>query len=186
VSTGSPGVRLIGNRGANGIDGLVGTAWGAALAHQGSGGGRALALIGDLAFLHDHNGLLAGAGQPEPDLTVVVVDNDGGGIFHQLEQGRAEFADAFEVVFATPVGRDLVAVALAAGRPAVRVRTPEHLRRELAAAQQGGGVRVVVADVRDRYREAALLDRIRKDVARRIDGHPHPRTDTVGVHVGRG
>jgi 2-succinyl-5-enolpyruvyl-6-hydroxy-3-cyclohexene-1-carboxylate synthase len=174
VSTGSPGVRLIGNRGANGIDGLVGTAWGAALAHQGSGGGRALALIGDLAFLHDHNGLLAGAGQPEPDLTVVVVDNDGGGIFHQLEQGRAEFADAFEDVFATPVGRDLVAVALAAGRPAVRVRTPEHLRRELAAAQQGGGVRVVVADVRDRYREASLLDRIRKDVVRRIDGQAYP------------
>jgi 2-succinyl-5-enolpyruvyl-6-hydroxy-3-cyclohexene-1-carboxylate synthase len=162
------GVRVIGNRGANGIDGLLSTAWGAALAHQAVGGGASVALLGDLAFLHDHNGLLAGPADPRPDLVVVVIDNDGGGIFHQLEQGRPEHAHAFERLFGTPQGRDLVAVAQAAGVPAVRVGTRTALAREIAAARAAGGVRVVVASAPDRAGEARLLERVRAEVARRL------------------
>ena len=131
------GLRVIGNRGANGIDGLVSTAWGAALAHQALGGGPALALMGDLAFLHDHNGLLVGADEPRPDLVIVVTDNDGGGIFHQLEQGRPEHAGSFERIFGTPLGRDLVAVAQAAGVSAAHVVDLAGLDAALTEAMLG-------------------------------------------------
>lgn len=162
------GLRVIGNRGANGIDGLVSTAWGAALAHQADGGGAALALMGDLAFLHDHNGLLVGADEPRPDLVVVVTDNDGGGIFHQLEQGRPEHAGSFERIFGTPVGRDLVVVAQAAGVPAVRVTDLAGMRAALKEAIAGGGARVIIAGVPDRMGEAQLIAGVREAVAGRL------------------
>ena len=162
------GLRVIGNRGANGIDGLVSTAWGAALAHQAQGGGAGLALLGDLAFLHDHNGLLVGADEPRPDLVLVVMDNDGGGIFHQLEQGRPEHAGSFERIFGTPVGRDLVAVAQAAGVPAVRVTAAGALDAALTEALAAGGVRVIVAHVPDRTGEAELMAGVRRAVADRL------------------
>ena len=162
------GLRVIGNRGANGIDGLVSTAWGAALAHQELGGGPAVALMGDLAFLHDHNGLLVGAAEPRPDLVIVVTDNDGGGIFHQLEQGRPEHADSFERVFGTPLGRDLVAVAQAAGVAAVGVSDLVGLDAVLTEAMAAGGVHVVVARVPDRRAEARLMTDVRRAVAARL------------------
>ncbi len=162
------GLRVIGNRGANGIDGLVSTAWGAALAHQAQGGGPALALMGDLAFLHDHNGLLVGADERRPDLVIVVADNDGGGIFHQLEQGRPEHARSFERVFGTPLGRDLVAVARAAGVPSVAVHDVAGLDVALLEARAAGGVHVVVARVPDRRGEAELMDAVRRSVADRL------------------
>jgi 2-succinyl-5-enolpyruvyl-6-hydroxy-3-cyclohexene-1-carboxylate synthase len=167
------GLRVIGNRGANGIDGLISTAWGAALAHQRLGGGPALALLGDLAFLHDHNGLLVGAGEPRPDLVIVVTDNDGGGIFHQLEQGRPEHADSFERVFGTPLGRDLVAVARAAGVAAVAVSDLAGLDQAVTEAMAAGGVRVVVAHVPDRAAEADLMASVRRAVADRLPGSPN-------------
>ncbi len=164
------GARVVGNRGANGIDGLVSTAWGAALAHQAAGGGPALALLGDLAFLHDHNGLLVGADEPRPDLLIVVTDNDGGGIFHQLEQGAPAYEGSFERIFGTPLGRDLVAVAAAAGVPAERARTGTQLVDAVGRALAGGGVRVVVASVPDRIGEAALMGLVRETVAARLAG----------------
>ncbi len=164
------GLRVISNRGANGIDGLVSTAWGAALAHQELGGGPALALMGDLALLHDHNGLLVGADEPQPDLVIVVADNDGGGIFHQLEQGRPEFAGSFERVFGTPLGRDLVAVAQAAGVSAVAIADSGGLEQALTDAVSAGGVHVVVAHVPDRAAEALLMGSVRSTVAARLSG----------------
>ena len=164
------GLRVISNRGANGIDGLVSTAWGAALAHQELGGGPALALMGDLALLHDHNGLLVGPEEPQPDLVIVVTDNDGGGIFHQLEQGRPEFAASFERVFGTPLGRDLVAVAQAAGVPAVAIADTGGLEQALNEAVSAGGVHVVVAHVPDRAAEAQLMASVRSTVAARLSG----------------
>jgi len=98
---------VLANRGLAGIDGLLSTAIGAALAH---GPARAIAYVGDLTFLHGSNGLLIGPGEPRPDLTIVVVNDDGGSIFASLEQGADEYAAAFERVYATPTGADLGAL----------------------------------------------------------------------------
>ena len=144
---GSPGgdVRppvVLANRGLAGIDGTVSTAVGAALAHQAAHPGRpAYALLGDLAFLHDANGLLLGPDEPRPDLTLVVVNDDGGGIFHTLEQGAPPYAAAFERVFGTPHGVDLGALCAATRTPHVVVGSLGALRAELASA--GRGLRVV-------------------------------------------
>ncbi|MGH3933597.1 MAG: 2-succinyl-5-enolpyruvyl-6-hydroxy-3-cyclohexene-1-carboxylic-acid synthase [Pseudonocardiaceae bacterium] len=100
------GLTMLANRGVAGIDGTVATATGAALVH----GGPGYALIGDLTFLHDANGLLAGPDEVRPDLTVVVANDDGGGIFGLLEQGAPEHADAFERIFGTRHGTDLAAL----------------------------------------------------------------------------
>ncbi|QNG36189.1 2-succinyl-5-enolpyruvyl-6-hydroxy-3-cyclohexene-1-carboxylic-acid synthase [Geodermatophilaceae bacterium NBWT11] len=154
------GVTVLANRGVAGIDGTVSTAIGAALAHQGAGGGPAFALMGDLTFLHDLQGLLTGDGEPVPDLTVVVPDNDGGGIFAQLEPGRAEHAAGYRRVFGTPHGRDLVSVARAMGWAATAISDATQLGPALAA----GGPRVVVVRG-DQRAEAELAVRIRAVVA---------------------
>ena len=64
----------------------------------------AYALLGDLTFLHDANGLTIGPDEPRPDLTIVVLNDDGGGIFATLEHGAPERADRFERIFGTPTG----------------------------------------------------------------------------------
>jgi 2-succinyl-5-enolpyruvyl-6-hydroxy-3-cyclohexene-1-carboxylate synthase len=144
-----PGVTVLANRGVAGIDGTVSTAVGAALAVA----GPAYALLGDLTFLHDANGLVIGPGEPRPDLTVVVVNNDGGAIFGLLEQGAPEHGPAFERVFGTPHGVDLAALCAATGTPHRLVRSTEHLT---AALSGPGGIRVV--EVRTDRREAIDLD----------------------------
>jgi 2-succinyl-5-enolpyruvyl-6-hydroxy-3-cyclohexene-1-carboxylate synthase len=123
-------LRVLASRGASGIDGLVSSAIGAALAHQRAGGGPAAALLGDLAFLHDAPGLFLGPDEPRPDLTLVVVSNDGGGIFSTLEQ--SVLTGPFERVFGTPHHADLGALAAAAGLPHVLVTTPAGLAAALS------------------------------------------------------
>ena len=114
---------MLSNRGVAGIDGTVSSALGAALAWQRSGGGRAFALVGDLTFLHDSNGLVMGPDDARPDLTFVVVNNDGGAIFSLLEQGGPAHEVAFERVFGTPHGVDLAALCGATGTPFTRAGT---------------------------------------------------------------
>jgi 2-succinyl-5-enolpyruvyl-6-hydroxy-3-cyclohexene-1-carboxylate synthase len=150
---------VLANRGASGIDGTVSTAIGAALAHT---GGPAFALMGDLTFLHDSTGLVIGPAEPRPDLTLVVVNDDGGGLFTLLEQGAPEHAEVFDRVFGTPHGVDLETLCGATGTPHRRVESLDDLTAELADAPSG--IRVV--EVRtDRSRTRDLHAMLRSAVA---------------------
>jgi len=166
------GIRVLCSRGASGIDGTTSSAIGAALAHQvgdgGAGqpaGGAAFALIGDLTFVHDAAGLAIGPGEPRPDLCLIVVNNDGGGIFSTLEP--AGFPWLFERVYGTPHGADLEQLAGAFGIPHVRADAPDDLAKALSQAGPGTGVRIV--EVRtDREASAALRARIREAAVRAV------------------
>jgi 2-succinyl-5-enolpyruvyl-6-hydroxy-3-cyclohexene-1-carboxylate synthase len=147
-------VRVLASRGTSGIDGTVSAAIGAALAHR----GPAFALIGDLAFLHDAPGLALGPSEPRPDLCLVVVNNDGGGIFSTLEQ--ASFTGSFERLFGTPHGAGLDHLAAAFGLPYQRLDQPEDLGKALP----GTGLRIVEAQT-DRAAGAALRERLREAAA---------------------
>jgi 2-succinyl-5-enolpyruvyl-6-hydroxy-3-cyclohexene-1-carboxylate synthase len=155
-----PGLRVLASRGASGIDGLVSTAVGAALSHQAAGGGPAAALLGDLALLHDFGGLSLGPGEPRPDLAIVVVNNDGGGIFSLLEQ--AAFSGPFERVFGTPHGTDLAHAAAAVRVPYERVERAADLAGALTPAARPGlrliefrAGRKAGTALRERLRDAA-------------------------------
>ena len=150
-------LRILASRGASGIDGTTSSAIGAALAH----GGPAFALIGDLTFLHDASGLALGPGEPRPDLCLVVVNNDGGGIFSTLEQ--AAFPGTFERIFGTPHGTGLHHLAAAFGLPYVRLEQAADLGKALP----GTGLRVVEAQT-DRAAGAALRARLREVAAEAI------------------
>ncbi|SEO66160.1 2-succinyl-5-enolpyruvyl-6-hydroxy-3-cyclohexene-1-carboxylic-acid synthase [Trujillonella endophytica] len=151
---------VLANRGVAGIDGTVSTAVGAALAHRRSGRGPTTALLGDLTFLHDLTGLLLGEGESAPDLTLVVPDNDGGGIFAQLEPGRPQYAADYRRVFGTPHGRNLLTVARALGWAADAVPDAASLPAALVA----GGPRVLVVRT-DQGAEAELAGRLREAAA---------------------
>lgn len=150
----APGERrkVLANRGLAGIDGTVSSAIGAALVR-----GRTLAYVGDLTFLHGSNGMLIGPGEPRPDLTIVVANDDGGGIFAGLEQGAMEFADSFERVFATPTGADLGHLCAAYGIGYMRCKAGD-LGASLQAARPAG-ITVVEVPVerRDRREFAAAV-----------------------------
>ncbi len=135
---------VIGNRGLAGIDGSVSTAIGASLGRPSTT--RALALLGDVTFLHDTNGLLLGPDERRPDLTLVVVNDDGGSIFASLEQGGDDFAASYDELFGTPHGVDLAALSAATRTPHRRVHSREELRDALG--RPGGGIEVVEAVVR--------------------------------------
>ncbi len=152
---------VVGNRGLAGIDGTVSTAVGVALGRPAAT--RSIALLGDLTFLHDANGLLLGPDEPRPDLTVVVTNDDGGSIFATLEQGAPPFAAAFERVFGTPHGTDLDALCAASHTAYRRVTTVAELRGALAEPQTG--IRVLEARV-DRSRRRATAAAITALTAR--------------------
>lgn len=139
------GIRVRSNRGVAGIDGTVSTAIGAALAHERHGGpdtpARTVALIGDLTFVHDSSGLLIGPTEPTPRrLTIVVSNDNGGGIFELLEQGDPRFSDVSSRVFGTPHDVDVGALCRA-----YHVESRQIEVGELAAAldEPGAGMRVL-------------------------------------------
>lgn len=132
------GIRVLANRGANGIDGVVSTAVGVASAT----GRPTTALVGDLAFLHDTNALL-GLAASGVDLTVVVVDNAGGGIFSFLPQAREVEAEDFERLFATPQDVDIALLAAAHGLGTIGVHEADGLGPALEVARRTRGPHVV-------------------------------------------
>jgi len=151
------GVVVRSNRGVAGIDGTISTAVGAALAHD----GPTVALLGDLTFLHDTTGLVIGPDEARPDLTIVVLDDRGGGIFHLLEQGAPEHAAAFERVFGTPHTVDLAALCTAMGVDhtyAEPSSIAEHLGhpgiRVVQVQAERGGLRAAHAALRARVAAA--------------------------------
>ena len=148
--------RVLTNRGVGGIDGTVSSAVGAALASRWPG----YAIMGDLTFLHDANGLLIGPDEPRPDLCVIVLNDDGGGIFGLLEPGAPEHAGVFERVFGTPHGVDIAALCAA-------TRTPHEVvevEKLAAALAPRPGLRVVEVVI-DRHGHRDLFGRLRIAVA---------------------
>ena len=150
------GLRVFGNRGANGIDGLISTAAGVAI----GGAKRTYLLLGDIAFLHDLGGLNIGSDQVEPDLTIVVMDNNGSGIFSQLEQGADEYQEHYEKVFGTPHGKDLWVIAESLGVPAKQVTTKSELAFALTNFEKVSGLKVIVCLTGDRKDENDLIKQI--------------------------
>jgi 2-succinyl-5-enolpyruvyl-6-hydroxy-3-cyclohexene-1-carboxylate synthase len=146
-------VRVLSSRGASGIDGSTSSAIGAALVHD----GPAFALIGDLAFVHDAAGLAIGPDEPRPGLCLIVVNNDGGGIFSTLEQAR--YPDSFERLFGTRHGADLGQLAGSFAVPYSAAEGPDDLAKAVCQTVPGTGLRVVEVRV-DRAASAALRARL--------------------------
>ena len=150
-------IQVHSNRGANGIDGVTATGIGVALASQ----APVTVLIGDVAFLHDASSLTGLAGRGV-DIRIVVVDNDGGAIFSFLPQAAAVTPDRFELLYGTPHGTDLVALARAHGMAADQA-TAQDLSSQLAEV----GPWVLVATT-DRSATVDVHARLNDSVIRQI------------------
>ncbi len=159
------GTRVLANRGVNGIDGVLSTAVGVAASGCAP---RVVALLGDLAFLYDIGALLA-AIRGGTDLDVVVIDNDGGGIFNFLPQATGQPLERFERLWGTPHGADLVAIARSFGAPAERVGEAGGLAGALAEDGQGKGLRVFVAKT-DRVADVAVHRRLHAAIEAALSG----------------
>jgi 2-succinyl-5-enolpyruvyl-6-hydroxy-3-cyclohexene-1-carboxylate synthase len=151
-------VEVLANRGASGIDGLLSAAAGAAAAE----GKRVVALTGDVAALHDANALelIARASLP---VTIVVINNDGGGIFSFLPQAGSVDRKRFDAAFATPHGRSMVEIANAFGVPAEPLSSPGQLAEVMAAP----GPMLVEAHT-DREENVAVHQRLYEAVGKAI------------------
>ena len=165
---GSPrAFRCLANRGANGIDGVVSSALGAAAAET----GPVVLVVGDLSFLHDLNALVA-ARLHGLAATIVLMNNDGGGIFSFLPQASADdpavgLPDAYEELFGTPHGVDFGPIVRALGGEHTFVG-PGDMRRALTDSIGASGVRVL--EVRtERARNVALHREAAAAVAAALD-----------------
>lgn len=143
-------LRIFANRGASGIDGVVSTAVGVALRRPGT-----VLVIGDLSFFHDMNGLLA-AKLHHAELTIVLINNNGGGIFSFLPQ--AADPEHFETLFGTPHGLDFSHVARLYGADYRKAEAPGELTTRLRRASKLPGLKIIEvrtkrpADAADRKR----------------------------------
>jgi 2-succinyl-5-enolpyruvyl-6-hydroxy-3-cyclohexene-1-carboxylate synthase len=150
-------VRFLANRGASGIDGVVSAALGAGAVSA----GRLVLMIGDLSFYHDMNGLVA-ARRFGLDATIVLLNNDGGGIFSFLPQ--ADDPEHFEELFGTPHGLDFRPAAALYGLDYCVAETPAEYRAALAHSFATPGVGVIEVKT-DRRENLALHRRLWREVA---------------------
>lgn len=134
--------RVVAHRGTNGIDGVVSAAAGMAAA----AGDPVVLLAGDLALLHDLGGLL-GAARAGIDLTIVVPNNDGGGIFSFLPVAEAIPEPVFEQFFGTPHGADLAGVVTGVGAAHHWAHDAGSLGEALGTCRRSGGVHVIEVPV---------------------------------------
>ncbi|MDE2982509.1 MAG: 2-succinyl-5-enolpyruvyl-6-hydroxy-3-cyclohexene-1-carboxylic-acid synthase [Gemmatimonadota bacterium] len=153
-------LQVLGNRGASGIDGIVSSALGCAA----GGAGPVVALLGDLAFYHDMNGLLA-ARDRDLNVVFVLVDNDGGGIFHMLP--IRDFEPVFTPYFATPHGLDFRHAAQMYELPFTDVASPQELEEAVAEAVGCRGAEVIRVRT-DRERNRRSHRRVQAEVARSV------------------
>jgi 2-succinyl-5-enolpyruvyl-6-hydroxy-3-cyclohexene-1-carboxylate synthase len=130
---------VVANRGANGIDGVLATGIGVAIDR----GGPVGVVVGDVALLHDSSSL-AGLAARGLDIRILVVDNDGGGIFHHLPQATTVDADLFEKIYGTPHGTDFAALGRAHGLTTCVADDHDELRR--AASTAGPSLTIVRTD----------------------------------------
>ena len=131
-------IRIMGNRGANGIDGVVSSALGASAAA--SRNEPTLLVIGDLSFFHDLNGLLASR-LHGLNLTIVLINNDGGGIFSFLPQ--AAYPEHFEQLFGTPTGLDFHLAVQMYGGQHQKVENWEQFRQLVSQGLRTAGLHVI-------------------------------------------
>ncbi len=150
-------VRFYANRGASGIDGVVSTALGVAALSE----GPTVLVIGDLSFYHDMNGLIA-ARRFGLSATIILLNNDGGGIFSFLSQNDDQ--EHFEALFGTPHGLDFRPVAALYGLGWQTVETPRQYDEALAASLTAPGVQVIEVKT-DRAANLKLHQRIWQAVA---------------------
>jgi 2-succinyl-5-enolpyruvyl-6-hydroxy-3-cyclohexene-1-carboxylate synthase len=128
-------VRILGNRGASGIDGVVSSALGASTA-----GGPLVLVIGDISFYHDMNGLLA-AKRHNLNATIILLNNDGGGIFSFLPQ--VEYPEHYEELFGTPHGLDFQHAAAMYGLDYLRAASRDEFKSALQQAIAAPGVSLI-------------------------------------------
>jgi 2-succinyl-5-enolpyruvyl-6-hydroxy-3-cyclohexene-1-carboxylate synthase len=153
--------RTLSNRGANGIDGTVSAAFGTAAA----AGGPVVLLAGDVALAHDIGGLLANR-RLDLAMTIVLLNNDGGGIFHFLPV--AGETDAFEEHVATPHGLDFSRAAELYGCGYELVQDADQLRAAVERSLDSKATTIV--EVRtDRERNLELHRRVAEAVGRRLE-----------------
>ena len=156
------GLRVLCNRGLAGIDGTTSTAIGAAIAHQAAGGGNAYAIVGDLTFLHDLTGLIGSAGAAQPDLTIIVINNRGGGIFSLVEHTADTVG--FDDLFGAAHTVDIASLAAGTGWQHTEVDDSA----QLTAVLDGCGPRIV--EVRtDRQANAKLHQRLSEHIGQALD-----------------
>ena len=173
-------VRVHANRGANGIDGTISTAIGVAVAS----GHPTAVLLGDIAFLHDSTALV-GIKQRGIDLTIVVVDNDGGGIFSFLPQATSIDDETFEQLFGTPHGVKPEELAAAHGIASLTIEDPAAFPSAIRSTMTSGG-RVARRRAHGSHREregAPGAERRRRPRARRSYGRT--RADSIAWNLAR-
>jgi 2-succinyl-5-enolpyruvyl-6-hydroxy-3-cyclohexene-1-carboxylate synthase len=164
---GERNIRIVGNRGASGIDGVTSTALGIAAQRA----GPVVLAIGDISFYHDMNGLLA-AKQHGLNLTVVVLNNDGGGIFSFLPQADLpadERGNPFELLFGTPHGLDFAQAAALYDATYTRIGTWDAYRHAVRLGIETGGLHIVEVPT-ERARNVQLHRRLWPAVSAAIKG----------------